>query len=67
MKSSEGLTEMTSPKSKYDNVESRIKFLVDRDKHNRKIEKKLEEQNRKISKLEDRQSQLLLRQSEQKL
>lgn len=40
---------------KYDNVESRIKFLVDRDKHNRKIEKQLQEQSRKIGQLEERQ------------
>ena len=54
-----GKLSVGSPKGgkmeKYDNVESRIKFLVDRDKHNRKIEKQLQEQSRKIGQLEERQ------------
>lgn len=59
---------MSSPKhgctkgEKYDNVESRIKFLIDRDKKNKKLERELQEQSKKISHLEERQEKLLIRQ-----
>jgi hypothetical protein len=46
-------------------VESRIKFLIDRDKHNKKTERLLEQQSKKIDKLEERQEKLLLLQYEQ--
>ncbi len=50
----ESIIDINSPKSiqsnqsKYDNVESRIKFLLDRDKKNKKISKELKDQNKKI-------------------
>lgn len=71
MKGRESLIDINSPKSiqsinsKYDNVESRIKFLLDRDKKNKKISKELKEQNIKIDHLEQRQEKLLMRQYQQ--
>jgi predicted RNase H-like nuclease (RuvC/YqgF family) len=47
------------------NVESRIKFLVERDKKNSRLQKELEAQNRKIDQLEQRQERLLMRQYQQ--
>jgi hypothetical protein len=46
-------------------VESKIKFLIERDKRNKKMERHLEEQTKKIDELEERQENLLVRQFEQ--
>ena len=56
-KSNVKVQETLSPKNagrtqKYEEVESKIKFLIERDKKNKRLENKLEEQNRKIQKLE---------------
>ena len=46
-------------------MESRIKFLIDRDKQSKKMERALQTQSEKIEKLEKRQERLLLLQYEQ--
>jgi hypothetical protein len=59
---------MGSPKpmkEDYGRVESRIKFLIDRDKQGKKMERALQAQSEKINKLEERQERFLLLQYEQ--
>jgi hypothetical protein len=52
-------------KEDYGRVESRIKFLIDRDKQGKRMERVLQAQSEKIEKLEERQERLLLLQYEQ--